>query len=198
MYELIILALLMYQPFHGYLIAKIINDIVGPYTRVSNGRLYPLLAKLEKEGFITFSSEGHQAPPKSRPVLSYRITPVGAERFYQLMMDVSSNPGDYQRLFNFKAGMLDLISFSDRLKLIDHYINYCHNQIFHIQSEKDDMEINEETRKQLVPVERIVEMMAHRLKQWQLELEWANHLRDQELARHERERDDSIQVQNPV
>jgi hypothetical protein len=49
------------------------------------------------------------------------------------------------------------------------------------------MEINEETRKQLVPVERIVEMMAHRLKQWQLELEWANHLRDQELARHERD-----------
>jgi hypothetical protein len=60
------------------------------------------------------------------------------------------------------------------------------------------MEINEETRKQLVPVERIVEMMAHRLKQWQLELEWANHLRDQELARHERDRNDSMQVQNPV
>ena len=49
MYELIILALLRYHHFHGYLIAKIINDIVGPYAKISNGRLYPLLAKLEKE-----------------------------------------------------------------------------------------------------------------------------------------------------
>lgn len=187
MYELIILALLMYQPFHGYLIAKIINDIVGPYARVSNGRLYPLLAKLEKEGLITFAGETNHDRLKSRPVQRYRITEPGRQRFYQLIMDVSSNPGDYQRLFNFKAGMLDLISWEDRLKLIDHYINYCHNQIFHIQTEKTDMETNTEIPKEIMPVERIIEMMAHRLKQWQLELEWAKQLREQELARLEQD-----------
>jgi DNA-binding PadR family transcriptional regulator len=41
MYELIILSLLMRSPAHGYLIAKIINDMFGPYTKISNGRLYP-------------------------------------------------------------------------------------------------------------------------------------------------------------
>ena len=39
MYELIILSLLARWPLHGYLIAKIANDITGPYTRISSGRL---------------------------------------------------------------------------------------------------------------------------------------------------------------
>ncbi len=194
MYELIILALLRYHNFHGYLIAKIINDIVGPYARFSNGRLYPLLAKLEKEGFISFTEESSQNLSNTRPVQNYRITERGIERFYQLMMDVSSNPGDYQRIFNFKAGMLDLISFSDRMKLIEHYINYCHNQLFHIQTEKEDMESNEDIRNIMAPVGRIVEMMRHRLNQWQLELKWAKHLQEQELAQYEREENKEVKA----
>ena len=49
MYEFIILAQLMNGPAHGYLIAKIINDMIGPFARISYGRLYPLLAKLEEK-----------------------------------------------------------------------------------------------------------------------------------------------------
>lgn len=37
MYELIILSLLMREPSHGYLISKIINDIIGPIAKVSHG-----------------------------------------------------------------------------------------------------------------------------------------------------------------
>ena len=185
MYELIILALLNNNAtFHGYLIAKIINDIVGPYAKISNGRLYPLLAKLEKEGFITFAGEPGELTPNARPVQSYRITGPGRARFYQLMMDVTSNPGDYQRIFYFKSGMLDMVPFGDRIKLIDHYINYCHNQIFHLRTEREDLVVNAEERRKSTPVDRIVEMMAHRLRQWELEMEWALHLRKQEIARY--------------
>jgi DNA-binding PadR family transcriptional regulator len=183
MYELIILALLNNNTsFHGYLIAKIINDIVGPYAKVSNGRLYPLLARLQKEGLISFAGEGGDEHANLRPVQSYRITGQGSQRFYRLMMDVTSNPGDYQRLFNFKTGMFDMIPFGDRIKLIDHYINYCHNLIQHIKTEKEDMELNAESRGGQVPVARIVEMMVHRQKQWELEMEWVRHLREQEIA----------------
>jgi len=45
-YELIILGTLMVGPFHGYLIAKIMQNILGPYGKISAGRLYPLLTKL--------------------------------------------------------------------------------------------------------------------------------------------------------
>lgn len=184
MYELIILSLLSKAPFHGYLIAKIINDVVGPYTRISNGRLYPLLARLEQGGFIRFAGETSLEHSKTRPVQSYEITEQGRQRFYHLMMDVTSNPGDYQRIFNYKTAMFDLIPFGDRLKLIDHYINYCHNQIYHIQTEKTDMETNAEMRKTQAPVDRIIEMMAHRQRQWELEKEWALYLRDLEIARY--------------
>lgn len=184
MYELIILALLNNATFHGYLIAKVINDIVGPYAKVSNGRLYPLLSRLEKEGFITFAEEPADEHSNLRPIQSYRITEQGRRRFYQLMMDVTSNPGDYQRIFNFKTAMFDMIGFNDRIKLMDHYINYCHNQIFHIKTEKEDMEVNPQMRKNQAPVGRIVEMMAHRLKQWELEMEWVLQLREQEIARY--------------
>src|SRR5690242_6137548 len=110
MYELIILALLNNNvTFHSYLIAKIINDIVGPYAKISNGRLYPLLARLEKEGLISVAGEGGEEHTNARPVQSYRITGLGRQRFYHLMMDVTSNPGDYQRLFYFKTGMFDMI-----------------------------------------------------------------------------------------
>lgn len=185
MYELIILSLVNSHPFHGYLIAKIINDIVGPYARVSNGRLYPLLAKLEQDGFIRFAEETAEEQPKStRPVQSYDITEQGRERLYQLLMDVTSNPGDYQRIFQFKSAMFDHLSFGDRLKLIDHYIIYCRNNIFHIQNEKTDLEVNENIRSPMAPVARIVEMMSHRLKQWQLELDWVTSIREKEMARH--------------
>src|SRR6266704_2197554 len=42
MYEFIVLAQLMHGPAHGYLIAKIINDVIGPYARLSYGRLQRL------------------------------------------------------------------------------------------------------------------------------------------------------------
>jgi len=154
MYELIILSLLSRATFHGYLIAKIINDVVGPYTKISNGRLYPLLAKLEHDGLINFAEEPSVEQTKTRPVQSYQITEQGRQRFYQLMMDVSSNPGDYQRIFNYKTAMFDMIPFSDRIKLIDHYTNYCYNQIYHIKTEKADMEANAEIRMTQAPVYR--------------------------------------------
>jgi len=37
MYEFIVLAQLMNGPAHGYLIAKIINDMIGPFARISYG-----------------------------------------------------------------------------------------------------------------------------------------------------------------
>jgi DNA-binding PadR family transcriptional regulator len=52
MYELIVLSLLIHWPVHGYLIAKISNDIIGPWEKVSKGTMYSLLAKLERAGLV--------------------------------------------------------------------------------------------------------------------------------------------------
>src|SRR6266851_3166368 len=103
-YELIILGTLMVGPFHGYLIAKIMQNIHGPYGKISPGRLYPLLTKLEEAGLIVVESiseqQEHQQPRRFQvPSRRYRITEAGRKRFHALMMDTTSYLGDYQRVF---------------------------------------------------------------------------------------------------
>ena len=83
MYELIILSHLMLQPAHGYMIASIINDMIGPYARISNGRLYPLLAQMEKSGLIKPYSEASAGQQSDRQLRTYEITEAGRKRFYE-------------------------------------------------------------------------------------------------------------------
>src|SRR6516162_280848 len=103
MYEFLILSHLMRNSAHGYLIAKIINDIIGPYARLSYGRLYPLLAKLEQNGLIEAEREASSGEKRDRQLRVYSITDSGRMRFQLLMNDTGSSPGDYQRFFAYKV-----------------------------------------------------------------------------------------------
>ena len=81
-YELIILGTLMVGPFHGYLIAKIVQNILGPYGKISAGRLYPLLTKLEEGGLIVVEPVSEQQERQQHrrshiPSRRYRITGDG-------------------------------------------------------------------------------------------------------------------------
>src|SRR5690349_19473310 len=135
MYELIILSLLMRFPMHGYLIAKITNDTIGPWARVSNGTLYPLLSRLEQTGLLTRAEDETDTVQTERTTRTFMITEEGRKRFYKLMLDTSSNIGDYQRHFHQKVSSLDLLPYRERLHLLNHYINYCQTCILHIKTE---------------------------------------------------------------
>lgn len=184
MYELIILLLLMRFPMHGYLIAHIINDMIGPYARISNGRLYPLLAKLEKDGLIEADDEGEQARGE-RNSRRYRITEEGRWRFHTLMMDTTSNPGEYQRIFTHKVAAFGFLKPAERLYLIDRYINYCQAHVLHLTAESEDMQKKDyqEYKHDSPALEAVLEVMKHIQDQWQLELTWAKRLRAEEVSR---------------
>jgi DNA-binding PadR family transcriptional regulator len=94
MYELIILSLLMRFPLHGYLIAQIANDTIGPWAKISNGTLYPLLTRLERQGLITRINEEQSATQTEQQARTFLITDEGRKRFFQVMLDTSSNIGD--------------------------------------------------------------------------------------------------------
>jgi DNA-binding PadR family transcriptional regulator len=197
-YEFIILAQLMNGPAHGYLIAKIINDMIGPYTRISYGRLYPLLTKLEESGLIVAERETISGQPHDRQLRIFSITDAGRLRFQFLMNDTSLNPGDYQKLFAHKVGAFMHITSVERLRLIDHYINYCQTNIFHMRAESEDLllrvvQVDDLHQKapevargfpRLTPqrIESAVNVMHHYIDQWQLELEWARWLQGKEHA----------------
>lgn len=184
MYELIILSLLVRSPAHGYLISSIINDIIGPYARISNGRLYPLLAKLEESGLIEAYEDPGQEQRGERISRRYRITDAGRRRFHELMMDTTSNPGEYQRIFLQKTTVLYLLKPSERLYLIDHYINYCQAHVLHLTSEREDMAQSHYPGHE-ASRPATLDVMKHMLDQWRLELEWALRLRAAEVARQE-------------
>lgn len=171
MYELIILSLLARWPLHGYLIAKIANDMTGPYTRISSGRLYPLLAKMEAQGLIIASDDEPEHGPRRRQ-RRYALTEAGRERFHELMMDTTSNPGDYQRIFWYKVPLLDQLDLSERLFLLDHYATYCQTHIFHFMAEIADMRANHEAyyRAPEISLEAVLFVMDHVLAHWRQEL----------------------------
>ena len=184
MYELMILSILIRWTTHGYRIARIINDMIGPYAKMSNGRLYPLLSQLEAQGMIKAVEETEQGIKGGRKQQSYQITDDGRVRFHELMMDTTSNPGEYRQIFLQKVPTLRYLKPSERVYLIDHYINYCQAHILHQMAESEDLQAREH---QIDPVHirAVVQVMQHLIDQWQLELDWAKSLRQQELSQAE-------------
>ncbi|NWJ49009.1 MAG: PadR family transcriptional regulator [Chloroflexi bacterium] len=182
MYELIILSILLGTPAHGYLIAKIVNNVLGPYAKVNSGRLYPLLAKLEEQGAIEAIEPDSTQKESGRQTNAYRITAKGTQLFRRLMLDTSSNPGDYQKIFWLKAAMMDTLNPDERLFLIEHYINYCQSHVLYLKAKCE--ELKQGLSHNEIPQHRysIVHAIEHRAEHWQHELEWGVSLKQQELV----------------
>lgn len=186
MYELIILSLLLQGPKHGYLIAKILNDVNGPFAKTSSGRLYPLLAKLQQDGLIA-AEERDSEQRGDRRQRTFSITSAGRRRFHELMMDTTSNPGDYQRLFWLKMPFLQFLQPAERLYLLDHYLNYCQTLIFHYTNEMAEFAehkagnaaIGEDFR------EAVLYVQQRCMNQWQLDFDQVRAWRAREVARAE-------------
>ncbi|SFV08948.1 MULTISPECIES: PadR family transcriptional regulator [Alicyclobacillus] len=171
MYELVILGFLMRSVSHGYRIVKIINDIIGPYAKLSSGRLYPLFEKLARDGQI----EATNAQGKGTRQREYIITEKGKQRFHQLMMDTVSNPGEYKKLFQMKMVFWDLIEPNEQLYLLDHYRNYCQTHIFHLDHEIEDLQNRHRDIGDYV--ESSISVMTHIKAEWELELEWVEKMK---------------------
>jgi DNA-binding PadR family transcriptional regulator len=184
MYELIILSLLMREPTHGYLISKIINDIIGPIAKVSHGWLYPRLAKLEQEGLIVASLESAEEKQGERQLRTYQITEDGRKRFHQLMLDTTSNPGEYSKFFWQKVSFLEYLHPAERLHLIDHYINYCRTHILHLKAQAKNLVEGEVQyyAMNITQLEATLHILRRSTSHWQVDLDYASSLREKEMA----------------
>jgi DNA-binding PadR family transcriptional regulator len=185
MYELIILSLLMRFPTHGYLIVKITNDQIGPWAKISSGTMYTILNKLEQTGLIAVLPQESGNSRGERRLRTFVITEEGRKRFHQLMMDTSSNLGDYQKLFSYKMVYCDLLRPNERLLLINHYINYCQTTILHLQTEMEALGYELADHQDPTYLENILRVMQHVEQQWQAEFDWVKMIREQEVLRIE-------------
>ena len=184
MYELLVLALLMHWPLYAYLIAEIANHILGPWERISRGTLSSLLTKLEREGLIVPADPAQVPFSTDRPSRVFALTAAGRERFYQLMMDTTSNQGTYQRLFRIKALNLEYVSPEDQLSLVDHYLSYCQMGLRYQQAEAQDFVTNPLKQGSVSSFYSAValDLMELVSQQWQLELAWVQRLRERIVA----------------
>jgi DNA-binding PadR family transcriptional regulator len=184
MYELLVLALLMRWPLHAYLIADITNSIMGPWEKISRGSLSGLLAKLEHSGMIKQGDPALVPFPPTRSARVFAITDAGKERFFQLMMDTTSNPGNYQRIFHLKALHLEFLPPKDQLFLVDHYLYYCQTAAHYMREEAEDMRGNAMKRETSSAwlMTTALDLMATAQEQWELERAWAQRLRERIIA----------------
>jgi DNA-binding PadR family transcriptional regulator len=184
MYELIILSLLMRWPIHGYLIVKITNDQIGPWAKMSSGTLYTILNRLEQTGLITVMPQesGPNSSRGDRHARTFMITDEGRKRFHQLMMDTSSNLGDYQKFFYCKMGYFDLLRPNERLLLMNHYANYCQTTVLHTQTERENLVHELADHPTPAYLENLQRLLKHIEQQWQAEFEWIRGIREQEIA----------------
>lgn len=193
-YELIILGTLVVGPAHGYLIAKIIQLITGPYGKVSAGRLYPLLSKLEGQGLVVEEPQRDQPGNEHTrryqiPSRRYHITEAGRGRFRKLMMDTTSYLGDYQKVFVQKVARFSFLQPVERLHLIEHYLGYCQKLVAYGTAQAEAMASTEGNQPASgsmtmtdVQIADLRAAMQHTIEQWQRELAWAERLREQVKA----------------
>lgn len=182
MYELIILSLLMRWPMHGYLIMKVTNDQIGPWAKISSGTLSTMLNRLEQAGLIIVLPPDEESSQGNRRSRRFTITNLGRKRFHQLMMDTSSNLGDYQKLFYFKMGYFDLLRPQERLLLLNHYLNYCQTLVLHTQTEMEGLTHELAHHPSPVYLKNLLQVMGHVVELWQAESSWITGIRQQELA----------------
>ncbi len=142
MLELAILGLLHDEDLHGYELKKQLTELLGSWSSVSFGSLYPALRRLEKAGEVEATTPAAGASPAApmsgalsgevalfkarkkttvggRKKKVYRITPSGRIRLRDLLTDPTGTKlkGDDDRVFALRVAFCRLLTPEQRLEL---------------------------------------------------------------------------------
>ncbi|WP_332238322.1 PadR family transcriptional regulator [Sporolactobacillus sp. KGMB 08714] len=109
MYELFILGELKQKPMHGYLLHSNISAVLGPLRPISWGTLYPVLRRMEDDGFIR-QIPGETGTGQGRPRKVYELTPSGSSEFERLMQKPFEHNNDTEDLFRVKLSKFQYVS----------------------------------------------------------------------------------------
>jgi hypothetical protein len=103
------------------------------------------------------------------------------------MLDTTSNPGDYPRLFWMKLPFLGFLALAEQLYLLDHYSNFCQTYMLHVTNEMNELrqEVTQHHFMSQEELEATLFVMQHLLSEWQSDLEYARSWRARLVARAE-------------
>jgi DNA-binding PadR family transcriptional regulator len=169
---------------HGYMISKIIGDIIGPFRCMHWGALYPLLGRLEQTGMVRALVAEEGAEGHKRKV--YAITDAGRERLREHLLDTHHHLAEYDSIFAHKVGLFSQLSAEERVRLSRHYAVYTQRNIDHLEHERSDLLENAATLLGDEQLHDILAVMAHRIQYWEHERAWAEELIEQQLPEGDR------------
>ena len=115
MTDIVILALLLLGPRHGYEIKKDIGRIMQARSRLNNNLLYPALHRLEKMGAVEGRIEEQEGKP-ARHV--YWITAMGREVFQDLIGQFSETDAAKDEEFLARLAFFDMVDSPTRQRIL--------------------------------------------------------------------------------
>lgn len=117
MYELLILGMLMSRDMSGYKLRDVLGSALVPQRKISNGVMYPLLAKLEAAGEIVFIEDPNN--PRNKKLA--HITTVGQAHFYDLMQQPVADGARRESIYRFKFRGLFAVDLNQRKQILQDY-----------------------------------------------------------------------------
>lgn len=115
--ELFILGELMEAPQSGYDLRNRLQIFLGHHRKISYGVLYPLLEKLENEGFLEMAKVDSSG--KAKKIAS--ITEKGEEHFFELMKTPVPDGAHSADLYLIKLNVMQHLSINEQMQLLDRF-----------------------------------------------------------------------------
>ena len=115
--ELAVLGVLSDSPQHGYELRKRLVSVLGLFTTISYGALYPTLKSLVTRGFIAEQDASPTAVYPKRNRIVYALTPAGTEYFASLVADDGSSSWD-DEIFAVRIALFGQTSPDARLHIL--------------------------------------------------------------------------------
>ncbi|NOW33503.1 PadR family transcriptional regulator [Clostridium beijerinckii] len=117
MNELFILGELMEEPQSGYDLRNALQASLGRHRKVSYGVIYPLLEKLENDGFLEITNvESHGKNKKMATIME-----KGKERFFELMKMPIPSGAHTADIYLIKLDVMQHLTIEEQMQLLDQF-----------------------------------------------------------------------------
>jgi DNA-binding PadR family transcriptional regulator len=132
MLELAALGLLLKKPLHGYLLKQQLERFMSGCISVNYGAIYPLLKRLEKQGYI--KTQKLTDSDSNRKV--YQITKLGCDRWRQKMLAHPHESWVNSRSrFIIKFFFFSELESTERIKLMQYRLMTCQLRLENSESQ---------------------------------------------------------------
>lgn len=135
MYDLFVLGQLMDESMSGYLMRRILQQIVGRQRKISFGMIYPLFKRLSEANYITLRQDntvGHKQKVAT-------ITDEGRKRFLELMKLAVPINSNVEFTYSVKFRNFHQIDTSLQLEILQAYQIYLLNNQKMLKQQESDL-----------------------------------------------------------